>query len=100
MIFDWFKKIFGKQAPEPVPGEEVGVVTHYFSKPKVAVIRVKKGKIEVGDSLVFRGHTTHFKQKIESLQIDHQPVQTAARGKEVGLQVKARVRPRDVVYKI
>ncbi len=99
MIFDWFKKFFNK-SPESVQGEEIGVVTHYFSKPKVAVLKIKKGKIEVGDSLAFQGHTTNFKQKVDSLQIDHKTVQTAARGKEVGLQVKARVRPHDVVYKI
>lgn len=99
-MFNWLKKIFSKPLPEAPQGEEIGVVTHYFSNPRVAVLKIKKGKIEVGDSLAFRGHTTNFKQKIESLQIDHKPVQSAARGKEVGLQVKARVRPHDTVYKI
>ena len=99
-MFDWLKRIFSKSPLEPVQGEEVGIVTHYFSKPRVAVLKIKKGKIEVGDSLAFRGHTTNFKQKIESLQINHKSVQSAARGQEVGLQVKARVRPHDTVYKI
>lgn len=99
MIFEWIKKLFQKKE-KPVQGTEIGVVTHYFPKPKVAVVKLDKGKLALGDTLVFRGHTTNFKQKVESLQIDHKPVQEASRGKEVGLQVKARVRPRDQVYKV
>lgn len=99
MIFDWVKKIFN-QKPEPIEGVAIGVVTHYFSKPKVAVVKIKKDKIQVGDTLGFHGHTTNFKQKVDSLEIDHKAVETASKGKEVGLQVKARVRPHDVVYKI
>lgn len=99
MIFDWLKRLFQKKQ-EPVQGTGIGIVTHYFSKPRVAVVKLQKGKLALGDTLIFRGHTTHFQQKVESLQIDHKPVQEAAKGKEVGLQVKARVRPHDQVYKL
>ncbi len=99
MIFDWLKKLF-KGKPAPVQGEKLGIVTHYFSKPKVAVIKLEKGKLSVGDTLLFHGHTTDFKQKIESLQIDHKPVQEVGRGKEAGIQVRARVRPHDEIYKV
>ena len=99
MFFAWLKKIFEKKV-ESGNGEQVGVITHYFPKPKVAVVKIQKGKMAVGDTLLFRGHTTNFQQKIESMQVDHKAVEEAGRGKEVGLQVKARVRPHDLVFKI
>lgn len=100
MIFDWLLNLFKEKKPDSVEGEKVGMVTHYFSKPKVAVIKIEKGKVSVGETLMFRGHTTDFKQKVESLQVDHQPVSEVGRGKEAGVQVRARVRPNDAVYKV
>lgn len=99
MIFDWLKKLFQGKPEEP-EGELVATVTHYFSKPRVAVLKVGKGKVAVGDTIAFRGHTTNFKQKIESLEIDHHKVNEAMRGKQVGLLVRARVRPHDQVFKL
>jgi putative protease len=99
MIFNWLKKLFQPRSGEPA-GEHVATVTHYFSKPRVAVLKVGKGKIAVGDTVAFRGHTTNFTQKIESLEIDHHKVNEAARGQQVGLLVRARVRPHDKVFKL
>ncbi len=99
MFFDWLAKIF-KKKEKSVPGEEVGMVTHYFPKSKAAAIKIEKGKITVGDTLHFRGHTTNFKQRIDSLQSDHKAIQEAGRGKEVGVRVSARVRPNDIVYRL
>ncbi|MCK5306225.1 MAG: translation elongation factor-like protein [Candidatus Omnitrophica bacterium] len=77
----------------------VGEVTHYFSKVKAAVIKIKKGPVNAGDIIYIKGHTTDFKQKISSMQIDRKLVDKAAKGKEVGVRVKRRVRVGDVVYK-
>ena len=76
----------------------VGIVIQYFAKPEVAAIQLTEGEIKVGDTLRFKGATTNFEQKIESMQIDHVPVQNAKAGQSVGIKVKERVRQHDKVF--
>ena len=78
----------------------IGQVTHYFPHVKAGVVKVTKGTLAVGDTIHLKGHTTDFKQKVTSLQLDHQPIQKAERGQEVGFLVKSRVRQHDLVYKL
>lgn len=78
----------------------IGQVTHYFPKVKVGVVKVKKGDLVVGDTIHIKGYTTDFKQRVSSIQLDHQAIQKARKGQEVGIKVKSRVRQRDLVYKI
>ncbi|MBI4372701.1 MAG: translation elongation factor-like protein [Candidatus Omnitrophica bacterium] len=71
-------------------------MTHYFPHVKAAVIKLNK-PLSVGDSIWIQGSTTNFGQKVESMQIDHAPIQTAKKGDEIGLQVTDRVREHDLV---
>ncbi len=80
--------------------EKVGEVVKYFAKIGVAAIKITKGSIKVGDSLHFQGSTTDFVQKVESMQIEHQNVETASEGDLVGIKVSERVRPSDLVYRV
>lgn len=84
---------------KPMP-QPIGKVTHYFPHVKAGVVRVTRGTLVLGDMIHIKGHTTDFKQRVASLQLDHQPIQKAEKGQEVGLQVKSRVRQRDLVYKL
>lgn len=77
----------------------VAKVTHYFSKIKVAILKMKDS-LEIGDKIHFKGYTTDFTQGVTSLQIDHKPVTTVKKGQEIGLLVKGKVRHKDKVYKI
>ena len=77
----------------------VGKVTHYFAKIGVAVIEVTEGSIKVGDEIRIKGHTTDFKQKIASMQIEHDNVEMAEPGQSIGLKVAEPVRAGDLVYK-
>ena len=79
--------------------KEIGHVSHYFGKPKVAAI-VLKDTLKVGDRLAFEGHTTDFETEVASIQIEHDSVQEAKAGDNVGIKVPQRVREHDVVYKI
>ncbi|MBI5253725.1 MAG: translation elongation factor-like protein, partial [Euryarchaeota archaeon] len=58
------------------------------------------GTLSVGDNIRIKGATTDFEQKVESMQIEHASVQKAESGTSIGIKVKDRVRPNDVVYKI
>ncbi len=76
-----------------------GTVSHYFAQPQVGAIKLET-ELRIGDLLRFRGRTTEFEQKVSSMQIDHEPVEEAGPGSEVGIQVLERVRKGDQVYKI
>ena len=78
----------------------VGVVKNFFAKPSVAAIEVTQGDFQVGDVLWFTGHTTDFKQEVRSMQEEKQTITKAAKGQLVGVQVKERVREKDLVYKV
>ena len=80
--------------------EKVGEVTHYFPHVKAAAVMVLKGGINVGDSVYIKGHTTDFKEKVNSIQLDHVAIQAAKLGQEIGLLVKSRVRIGDSVYRL
>ncbi|UCE84163.1 MAG: translation elongation factor-like protein [Deltaproteobacteria bacterium] len=79
---------------------QVGVVKNYFAKPSVAAIEVTGGEIQVGDVLWFRGYTTDFKEEVQSMQEENQPITKAVKGQLVGVKVKERVREKDLVYKV
>ena len=98
------KKNAVKAAPQKpkksLLGELAGVVTHFFSHVQAAVIKVKAPKLWRGDLLHIKGHTTDFKMTLDSMQIDHKPIETAGKGAEIGIQVPGRVREGDKVYRL
>ncbi|MFQ6116836.1 MAG: translation elongation factor-like protein [Candidatus Bipolaricaulia bacterium] len=79
--------------------EEIGKVSHYFSRISVGVIELGS-TIKVGDKVRFKGATTDFEQVVESMQIEGENVEEAGPGDSVGLKVKERVREGDTVYKL
>ena len=76
----------------------VGVVREYFRKIGVGAVEITRGKIRVGDTLKFKGHTTDFIQRIESIQENLQPIMEASEGDFVGIKVDERVREGDLVF--
>jgi len=90
-----------KKAPVVVEkGVLIGKVTHYFPHVKAGAIIIESGELSLGNTVRIKGHTTDFKQKIASMQIDRNPVDKATKGDEIGILVKSRVRIHDKVYKI
>jgi len=85
---------------KPPPGERIGVVTHYFNHLSVAIVKLETGTLRVGDNIHFRGHTTDFGQRVDSLQLDHSPVTDVGPQDDFGLKVRDHVREHDVVYKV
>ena len=79
---------------------EVGKVIQFFAKPSVAAIEITAGTIAIGDTIRIRGATTDFEQKVDSMEIDRNPVPSASTGQAVGIKVKDRVRPHDTVFKL
>ena len=77
--------------------KKIGRVVKYFAKAGAAAIELERGKLKVGDTIIFRGHTTDFTQTLDSMEIDNQPIQEAKPGDSIGIKVKERVRPHDDV---
>jgi translation elongation factor EF-1alpha len=80
--------------------EEIGHISHYFSKIGVAVIEITAGSLKVGDTIHVKGHTSDFTQQVESLQQEHQSIPQAGKGSSVGLKVKSPVHDHDRVFKV
>ncbi len=80
--------------------EEIGRITHYFSKINVGVIELSKGTLQVGDTIRIKGHTSDFYQKVESMQLEHASVDSIKPGEPVGIKVESSVRENDVVFKV
>ena len=77
---------------------QIGNVTNFYSKISVAVVQLT-APVNVGDKILIKGDTTNFEQAIESMQIEHKNIPRAEASQSIGLKVKDRVRPGDVVYK-
>ncbi len=88
------KKVMKK---ERVSEKEVGEVSTFFSQINVAAIKLS-GALSAGDKIHVKGHTTDFKQKVSSMQIEGRKVEKAKKGEHVGIKVSDRVRPNDKVF--
>ncbi len=80
--------------------EKIGKVFAYFAKPGVAAIKIEAGELKLGDKISIEGHTTNFEQVVESMQVEKEAIEIAKTGDDIGLKVKDRVRPNDLVYKV
>ena len=65
----------------------IGTVTHYYSKIKVAVIKLAD-TLSVGDCITYSTPTGMYEQVVESIEIDHVPVFSAHKGQEIGIKLK------------
>ena len=78
----------------------IGEVVHYFSKIKVAVIKLS-APLSEGDIIhVVGGEETDFEQPAKSMEMDHGKIKKAKKGNEVGLKVKEKVREGYKVLKV
>jgi putative protease len=88
-------------APTPLPGERIGVVTHYYGHLSVAVVKLEPGAtLRVGDNIHIKGHTSDFAQRVDSLQIGHAPVSEVGPNDDFGVKIVDHAREHDVVYRV
>ncbi len=78
----------------------IGQVTHYFGKAGVAAIEITEGELRIGDTIHVVGTATDFTQEIESMQIDHDSVESAKVGDQLGIRVAEPARKKDKIYKV
>ncbi len=80
--------------------KKVGIITHYYDKIRVAVVKITERDLKVGDTIHIKGHTSDFTQRIESMQVEHKDVVEAKVGEAVGLRVTDHAREHDEVFKV
>lgn len=78
----------------------IGTVTHYYTHLHVAGVEITGGELHKGDTIHIRGHTSDFEQKVESMEIDHETVEVARPGDDIGLGVIEHAREHDTVYRV
>ena len=76
----------------------IGIVVHQWQRAGAALLALSGGGLNVGDTIRIKGHTTDFTQTVRSMQIDHEPVDSAGPGDEVAVAIDDRVRVKDSVY--
>lgn len=77
----------------------VGMVTHYFPKISVAVVKLQD-ELREGEEIHISGAHTNFRQRVNSMQVEHQNITIARKGQEVGLKVDMPVREGDQVFRV
>jgi putative protease len=78
---------------------KIGKVTHYYDKIGVAVVELDSD-LMVGEKIKFsRGGEDMFEQEVESIQIEHQKLQSAKKGDTIGLKVSQEVKEGADVFK-
>jgi U32 family peptidase len=79
----------------------IGKVVNYYSKAKVAEIKIESGKIGVGDHIMIHGETTGIvEQNIESMQLNKHKIMKAEKGMNIAIKVNEKIRKNDKLYLI
>lgn len=78
----------------------IGEITHYFGKIGVAVLKLTKGSLKVGETIHLVGHGADFTQTVDSMQVEHKNVEEAKKKDDVGLKVNDVVKEGVEVYKV
>jgi len=79
---------------------KIGKVTHYYDKIGVAIIELD-ASLAKGDKVKFtRGGEDLFEQTIDSMQVEHEEVDSAKKGDVIGLKADKEVKESAEVFKI
>lgn len=79
---------------------KVGKVTHYYDKIGVAIVELT-GTLSIRDKVKFvRGGEDLFEQEVESIQIEHEKVDSAKKGDVIGLKTKDAIKDGAEVFKL
>lgn len=79
--------------------KEIGVISHYFNHISVGIIELS-APLEKGDRIHIKGAHDDFTQEVDSIQIEHESVESAKKGDSVGVKVVQKVHPNDTVFKV
>jgi len=77
----------------------LGKVKHYFDRKQIAHLNIQNQEIKAGDELLITGPTTGVvKTKVKGMYKNGKPHKGKAKGKDITIEVKEKVRENDVVF--
>lgn len=76
----------------------IGKVSHYYDKLGVAIIDLTAGSLKTGQKIKLKHGDEEFTQAVESLQVEHQPVEEVKAGDAFGLKVSQPTKPGTLVF--
>ncbi|MBU2577046.1 MAG: hypothetical protein KKF50_04960 [Nanoarchaeota archaeon] len=79
--------------------KQIGKVSNYFAHIGVAAINLTAG-LKLGDKIRIVGGEIDAKETVKSMQLQHDKVEKAKKGDEIGIKVKAKVRKGYKVFKV
>ena len=71
--------------------KQIGKVSNYFAHIGVAAIKLTTG-LKKGDKIRIVGGEIDAKETVKSMQLQHDKVEKAKKGDEIGIKIKAKVR--------
>ena len=72
-------------------GKQIGEVSNYFEHVNVAAIKLTAG-LKVGDKVRIVGGEADFEEKVKSMQLQHEKVEKAKKGDEIGVKISEKAR--------
>jgi len=86
--------------PSKKPKEkEIGIITHYFDKISVGIIKLK-ADLKLGETIRIKGLNSDFIQTVKSMQLNHKDITKAKKGDEIGAKVIQPVGKNNKVYRV
>lgn len=79
--------------------KDIGEVSHWYNKIGVAVLKLKS-VLKVGDKIKVKHGENEFEHTVDSMQIDHLPVESAKKGDEVAVKLTEKAKEGALIYKV
>ena len=77
--------------------KEIGVISHYYNHLSVGIVELT-APLRTGDTIHIKGAHDDITQTVDSIEIEHEKVKSAAKGDSVGIEVSEKVHPHDKVF--
>jgi U32 family peptidase len=82
-----------------MPDLKIGNITHYYDKIGVAVVDLLDN-LTAGENIKIVSEDSEFEQKVSSMQIEHNQINSAKKGQTIGLKVEQPATKNSVLYKV
>ncbi|MBW2966559.1 U32 family peptidase, partial [Candidatus Woesearchaeota archaeon] len=93
---DW-ANVYGSKAT--TRKQYVGKIIHFYNKINVAEVKIESKGLKIGDKLMIQGPTSGvFEQKLDSMEIKHNKIKQAKKGKVVAVKLRNVARKNDRDY--
>jgi len=79
--------------------KKIGEVTHWYDKISVAVVKLS-GALSVGDRIKVRWGDQEFEDTVESMQLEHEPINSGKKGQEVAIKLSGKAHEGAEVLKV